>query len=516
MSMIVKLGVISSLICLLSGCMVGPDFHSPRSHASQQATWPLKSAYSGSTVAIPGQPVYRETRTQQQLLLGRDIVGAWWDLFHSPLLNQLIEQGLRHSPTLASAKAALTEAEFNVAAQAGTLFPAVSGNLSAVRNRLSVQPGSNNVSAGTVFNLLNAELNVSYLIDVFGGLRRQLEAAHAAEAAATFELEVAYLTLSADIVTTSITIASLKEQISATEQLIQAAVRQLAIVRERYQLGGDAAVAVFSQETTLAQQQAALPVLKQQLALMQHALAVLVGQAPTTLVAMPLSLQQFVLPRRLPLSLPAQLARQRPDILAAEALLHQRSAQIGVATADLYPNVTLSADYGWSNTALSQLWRSHSRTWSMGPLAVNVPVFQGGTLMALRQAAIARYQQAAAQYQQIVLHAWQNVIDTLRAIQHDEKHWLFSRRAERYARASWRLAREQYQAGGNSYIDVLIAEQTYQQARLAKIKALAARYTDTVALLVALGGGWWHRSALRCHPLLLRNVAAYDPEQFNR
>jgi len=478
--------VVTVLGLALTGCMVGPDFHSPASPKTEAYTappLPIKTV-STRTTGAAGKSQY--------FVLAHDIPAEWWSLFHSSALDNLIRTGLTNSPNLSAAEAALREAKETYNAQVGaSLYPAVNAQLGAERERLS-EAGFGAGNTSTEFSLYNASVNVSYTLDVFGGARRELEALRSQVDYQRFEVEAAYLTLTSNIVTTAITAASLAAQIHATHELIHSEEKQLGIVKKQLHLGGVSNADVLSQETQLATTRASLPPLEQSLSQSQHALSVLVGAVPSEGPTLEFDLSQLELPTHLPVSLPSSLVRNRPDIRASEELLHAASAGIGVATANLYPQITLNGSYGWESTAPSALFKSSTAMWSVGGGLLQ-PIFNAGSLQAKRRAAIAGYEQAQAQYHQIVLQAFQNVADTLRALQHDAETFRAQNEAEIAARGSLRLTQKQFHLGGVSYLSLLVAERQYQQARISRIQAQAARYNDTAALFQALGGGWWNR-----------------------
>jgi len=408
-------------------------------------------------------------------------------------LNALVQQGLNNSPNLAAAESALRVAQETLNAQIGTsLYPQVNLQLSGLRNRASTASFSGSTSSN-VFNLYNVSVPVTYTLDMFGGLRREIEALRAQVDYQQYQLEAAYLALTANIVTTAITAASLQAQIQATYELIKIQRDQLRIVNGQFVLGGVSRANVLSQEAELAQTQASLPPLQQSFAQSHHALAVLVGALPSEIRIPTFNLDKMNLPMQLPVSLPSSLVHQRPDIRAAEALLAAASAKIGVATANLFPQITLSGSYGWINTSTGNLFSANNATWNIGGTLLQ-PVFNGGALRAQRRGAIAAYEQAAAQYRQTVLQAFQNVADTLRALQHDAETLRAQRSAEIASRRSMLLTQQQFQLGGVNYVALLTANQQYQLARISRIQAQAARYNDTAALFQALGGGWWNRN----------------------
>lgn len=477
--------IISLFTAALSGCMVGPNFHSPAPPKTLSYT---RHRLPDKTTSIPESG---RAGKSQHYVVGEDIPAEWWTLFHSPALNQLIQIGLKNSPNLAAAEATLHQAQETLNAQiASSLFPSVTAQLGGQRERFSSQTFGSSVGSN-IFNLYNAGVNVSYTLDFFGAARRQIEALQAQVDFSQFELEAAYLTLTSNIVTTAITSAALEAQIQATHELIQSQEDQLQIVRRQFHLGGTSQADVFSQENQLAQTRATLPPLEQSLAQSHHAMSVLVGALPSDIEIPDFNLDKLNLPTRLPVSLPSSLVRQRPDIRASEALLHAACAQVGVATANLYPQITLTGSYGWTSDRLAHLFSPANVVWNYGA-ALTQPIFDAGALRAKKRAAVDAYEVAAAQYRQTVLQAFQNVADTLRALENDARTLRAQKQAEIAARESLRLTRKQFQLGGVSYLSLLNAERTYQQIRISRIQAEAARFNDTAALFQALGGGWWN------------------------
>jgi NodT family efflux transporter outer membrane factor (OMF) lipoprotein len=466
---------------MLSGCVVGPDFRQPESPATNRYT---ETAIPDQLASAPGVP----GGTPQRLVPGKDLPAEWWGLFHSDALDRLIRQALDDSPTLAAAQATLREARENLAAQRGALlFPSVNLDAGATREKISgAQLGQ---SSGTsIFSLYNASVNVSYMLDLFGGNRRELEALQSLVDYQGYQLEAAHLALTANIVTAAMTEASLRGQIRATQEIIEAEEKQLQLIERQYELGGASRLNTLILRTQLDQSRASLPPLERNLAQTRHLLAVLSGHLPSEADVPVFDFDQMVLPPDLPLSVPSSLARQRPDIRASEALLHEASAQVGVATANLYPKVNLSGSFGVEALQLHNLFAGPA-LWSLGA-GLAQPLFNGGQLEAQRRAAIAAYDQAQAQYRQTVLVAFQNVADTLRALEADARALSAQADAEHSARETLDLTQRQYQLGGASALVLLIAQQQYQQARLTLSVAQGTRYADTAALFQALGGGW--------------------------
>jgi len=385
----------------------------------------------------------------------------------------------------------LRQAQENWKAQIGnSLFPAINGSMEVVRQRYSgSQIGLSRDSQ--TFSLYNPAFNITYTLDIWGGARRQIESLRAQVDYQQFEVIAAHLTLTSNIVTTAVNIASYEDQIKATKELIRAEERILSILKNQYRLGGISNENVLTQQTLVEQTRATLPPLEKGLSQAKHLLSVLVGTFPDRPLPH-IDLNRFKLPTELPVTLPSMLVRQRPDVRAAEAQMHAACAQIGVATANLLPQLTLTGMDGWLNTSWSNLFTKRNNVWSIAA-QVAQPIFHGGALFAQRRAAIDVFQQSAAQYQQTVLQAFQNVADVLKAIEADARTLQANIRAEDAARASLKLAMSQYRLGGVSYINLLNAQLQYQQAKISRIQAQAARYTDTAALFQALGGGWWHK-----------------------
>jgi NodT family efflux transporter outer membrane factor (OMF) lipoprotein len=472
----------------LSGCMLGPDFHAPSPPKAKSYTptpLPLKTQVSKQS---------GEAGRVQRFIMNKEIPAQWWYLFHSPQINQLVQTGLINSPTMAAAQAALQQANENLNAQIGsTLWPQVTAGLTGARQKLSGTSfgESSGNTQSNLFNLFNASVSVSYNLDLFGQLRRQVEGSRATVDYQQYELQAAHLTLTSNIVTTTFSITGLTEQIRATEAIIQEQTKTLHIVEKQFELGGVSRSDLLSQQALLAQTKATLPPLQQSVMQNKHALAVLIGKLPSEAQFDLPHFNKITLPHDLPIGLPSQLVQQRPDIKAAEALLHVASANIGVATANLFPSVTLTGGYGWQNTVLSSLINPSNTIWN-GMTSVSQSIWNGGSLMAQKRAAIFAYDQAYAQYRQTVLQAFQNVADVLRALQHDAESLAYLQQQETSAKESWLLTKTQYEMGGNSYLNLLVAEKTYHQAMIARISAQTIRYQDTAALFQALGGGWWY------------------------
>ncbi len=476
--------VAALLAMLLAGCAVGPDYKAPDAPPSPRFTEAELPATTVSA-ATPGGSAQRFSE-------GHDIQGDWWALFHAQQITDLVTRALKANPDVAAAQATLREARENVRAGQGSLFPHVSASAQWERQQESFSTFGLG-SRSTTFSLDSNSLNVSYTLDAFGGIRRQVEQLNAEAEYALFEAEATDLTLAANVVNTAINEASLQAQIDTTRQIISAGTEALSLTQQRFQLGGVSQVDVLQQQSLLDAQVATLPGLQKQLQQQRNQLAVYLGGRPDSYATPTLDLDSLTLPDDLPVSLPSRLVEQRPDIRAYAALLHAASAGVGVAIANMLPQISLSGSYGRDGSNLQNLFTPAGIVWTIAA-GLTQPIFEGGTLNARRRAAVAALDVAAAQYSSTVNVAFQTVANALVAIQRDAETLRAALAAQKTAAASLAVAQAQYAAGANTYINVLTAEQADYAARLNLITARSARFTDTVALFQALGGGWWNRT----------------------
>jgi NodT family efflux transporter outer membrane factor (OMF) lipoprotein len=470
----------------LSGCAVGPKFKPPPPPATDAYTSEVLPTQTETTGLAGGEA--------QRFQFGRDLPGQWWTLFGSTKLDALIEEAMANYPDIAAQQAALRAARDNVRAQAGVFLPQFQGVGAASREKSSgaaIAPGF----PGFITNIYQARVSVSYTFDLFGGERRALEGLQAQAVAQNFRLEASYLTLTSNVVSTAIQLASAREQIAVTQEIMALEDKQLGIIQRQFELGSRTRADVLQQQSNLASVRATLPPLQHQLELAEHQLAVLTGHFPHDAVRSEFNLSDLKLPQDLPVSLPSALVAQRPDIKLQEMVMRQNSAAIGVATANMLPQLTLSSSfYGYESLSVASLFTPGANAWSVGA-GITQPIFEGGTLRAKRRAAIDTYDQSSAQYRLIVLQAFQNVADTLTALDSDAQALKAEYDAVTAAQASLDFIQKQYDDGAVNYVSLLTAQQTYQQARIAYVRAVASRYTDTVTLFQALGGGWWNRNA---------------------
>jgi NodT family efflux transporter outer membrane factor (OMF) lipoprotein len=459
---------------------VGPNFHRPPPPHVDRYTAEALPEHTASALGPGG--------AAQRFLMEQDLPRNWWTSFGSAELNGLVSEALRANPDVLSAQAALRQALENTAAQRGSYFPAAQASFDASRNRDATGVLAPNLASGTpLYNLFTPQVTVSYVPDIFGGNRRQVESLAATAEATRFQLDATYLTLTANVVAAAVQEAGLRAQIAATERLIALEKESLTIFKRELELGAIAEADVYAQEAALAQLEATLPPLHRQLYQTRDQLAVLTGHLPAEFPSPNLQLDQLVLPIDLPLGVPSQLTERRPDVRAAEAQLHAATAQVGVAIANMLPQFTITGNAGSSATAMSDLFKAGTGFWSLGANATQT-LFAGGTLLHRKRAADAALDQAAAAYKSAVLTAFKNVADALHALDTDADGLNAASRAESAAQKSLDVARQQLKLGSVSYVALLIAEQTYNQAAIILIQARTSRFADTAALFQALGG----------------------------
>jgi len=475
---------------LQTSCAVGPDFRKPE--------------LPPSTGYLPGK---LEAHDQaQEFVQEMDIPGQWWTLFGSKNLNALIEKSLAANPNLEAAQASLRQAREAVYAQEGSYLPNVSASFQPSRTKTATRSVSIASANGSpYYSLYTAQLAVSYSPDILGANRREVESLVATAQQLRFQLEATYLTLTSNLVTAAINEASLRDQLAATHEIIKIETDLLTILQRQYDLGQVSKVDVLAQQAALAQAKATLPPLQKQLDQQRDALAALVGVPPNQPVPQNLTLSEIALPKQVPVSVPAKLVDQRPDVRQAEEVLHAATAEIGVAVANRLPVLNLTAGGGSQANFFKDLFASGNGFWAIAA-TVSQPVFDGGTLLHKERGAHAAAEQAAAQYRATTLAAFQNVADSLAALQTDADALEASASADQAASDSLHLISLQTELGQTAYLGVLNAQQTALQAKLNLIQAKANRLSDTAALFQALGGGWWHRDDVK-----VKDINGNDP-----
>jgi NodT family efflux transporter outer membrane factor (OMF) lipoprotein len=497
------------LAMLTAGCAVGPNYHKPAA--------PANAAYAPAALPQDTAAANIAGGEAQHLVNERDLPFEWWQLFQSEALNRLVLQAFKANPTIAAAQASLSQAQELVYAQQGFYFPTVSAVYQAERHKIAgnltndqapgVQGNGENLlaplqdpihsphTAPLYYQFHTAELTVGFVPDVFGSNYRQVESLAAQTDAQRFALEATYITLASNVVAAAIQEASVRAQLAATRQIIAADEKALQILRDQFRLGFAMRIDVAAQEAALAQARATLPPLQKQFEQTRDLIRALVGNLPNQDVPETFELEALRLPPELPLSLPAKVIEQRPDVRAAEAQLHAANAQVGVAVAAMLPQFSISGSLGGNATQIPWLFRTGGPFWNLYG-NVSQPIFQGGTLLHRKRAAREALKQAAAQYQSTVIAAYQNIADTLHATISDADALAADVDAENAAKVSYDLTRRQMEVGYVNYLTLLNAQTAYQQALLLRVQAQATRFGDSVALFQALGGGWWNRKQI--------------------
>jgi NodT family efflux transporter outer membrane factor (OMF) lipoprotein len=485
----------------LGGCAVGPNFHRPAAPADAGFTTTPLPPVTASADVFAGDA--------QRFESGEDVRFDWWRAFGSEALNSLVEQALRANPTVPAAQAALRQAQELVYAQRGYFYPSVTAGYSFERQMVEgntatttapgLQGNGQNLAPSApaqplTYNFHTAELTVGFTPDVFGGNRRKVESLEAQSEIARFELEATYVTLASNVVAAAIQEASLRAQLAATRAIIAFDEKSLEVMREKYRQGYATGVDVAGQEAQLAQARALLPPLEKQLEQTRDLERVLAGRLPNQELGQTFELASLKLPKDLPLSLPAKIIEQRPDVRAAAEQIRSANAQVGVAIAAMIPQFSITGAVGGAANEFDWMFRDGGPFWNV-IAGVSQPLFAGGTLLHTKRAADQALRQAAAQYQQSVLAAYQNVADTLHALLADADELAAAYAAERAAKVTLDLTLEQMHDGFTDYLSELAAETAYQQAVVSLVQAQATRFGDTAALYQSLGGGWWNRAA---------------------
>ncbi|MFS1525712.1 efflux transporter outer membrane subunit [Microbulbifer sp. 2304DJ12-6] len=474
------------IFATLSACMVGPDFTRPELSPAAKFTRNDPEATVSSNV---------QGGASQSFSSSRDVPGDWWELFRSEPLNIYVRIAVANSPTLAQSEATLVQAQETANAAGGALYPTIIGSTSFTRQKFALEGGAASqviADISPIFSVYSASLSLSYTLDIWGGIRRNIESQVANVQYAQFQVEAAHLALVSNLLNAVIMEASIKGQIRATKEIINVQEQQLFILRTQFRLGGVDESQVLQQLATLEQTKATLPPLEQSLVVQKNLIIALGGFYPTEKVVQEFELSDLSLPRELPLSLPSELVIQRPDIRSAEAQLWAASANIGVALANQLPNIMIMADVGTESEEFSRMFSSGTGVWSI-TTSLSQTIFDGGTLNSERKAAIAAFHAAAANYREVVVSAFSDVANAISAVQKDALTLKASLSAERSALRSLTLTQQQYTLGAIDLTTLLLAVQTYQQAKINLVQAQAARFSDTVALFFALGGGWWNR-----------------------
>ena len=475
-----KKSVLLLAAAALAGCTVGPDFERPAAPAADAYLAPAEAqAAAGAPNATEGEgPQLR-----------------WWQAFGSPQLDALVDRAIASNRSLAASNATLERAREQIAAVAGHRLPQVDATARAEHEQVNLaafgfDPSTFGLPGGNPeFELYTVGGGISYDLDLFGRMRRQVEQARAQAEAQQRQTEAAHLTVAGRVVNQVLTIAAIRDQIATATALIAEDQRNVDLTEKRRRAGEGTLVEVLTAQSQLANDRGDLPQLDRQLAEARHMLAILLGIAPAELGPTDFSLAQFALPRDIPVTLPSQLVHKRPDILQAEADLHAATAAVGVATARLYPDITLGANLAQAAPNVGDLFSGAFRGFDIFA-GLAAPIFHGGTLKAEKRAAVAEARAAAATYQQTVLEAFGQVADLLSAIRTDAGALASQQQAADVAGRSLHLSRRSFEVGNSGILQVLESSRTYQRARLGLVDAQRRQYLDVARLYVATAGGW--------------------------
>ena len=465
----------SATLMLLASCTSGPDFTPPPPPAQQ-------AGYADPVTARAN--------------LGEGPAIEWWKTFRSPALDALVDRAIANNYSLAASNATLERARARLRAVAGKRLPQVDGNASIARESINLAAfGFDQISplgadtANPEFNLYTLGGGVSYDLDLFGRLRRSVEQAAAEAEAQQRKTEAAHLLIAGRVVSQVFSIAALRERIATQEFLLGEDARNVRLVEARQRAGLGTMVEVLSAQGQLSEDRATLPDLEQELAEARTMLAILIGVSPAEIGPTEFALDQFTLPAQIPVALPAALVRKRPDILEAEARLHAATATVGVATANLYPNVTIGATTAQASPSTGSLFNSRYSGFDLFA-GLTAPIFHGGTLKAEKRGAEAEARASAASYRQVVLEAFGQVSDLLTALDTDGRSLAAQQESTRIAERALYLSRRSFEVGNSGVLQVLDAGRSHQRARLALSEARARQYLNVARLYVATAGGW--------------------------
>ena len=459
----------------LAGCAAGPDFKRPAAPTVQ--TYSMKSDAAGPQLAAPA-------------------AGGWWRAFGSDDLNQVMDEALKNNLDLAIADARLKAARADESADRGGAWPQVNANASAVRERINTTAFGITGFPSPTISLYSVGGAVAYDPDLFGARKRRVERSKARAEAEARRAEAAYLTLTGRVATQAFRIASLRAKLVAAQSVVTEDKSNVDLLQRAERAGGSSRTASTSADAQLADDIAALAPIQRDLGAARHQLALLVGKAPGEWTAPDFELSAFTAPMTAPATLPSDLVRSRPDILAAEADLHAATADVGVATAALYPSLSLSASLTQGSLTTTDLFARSASGWIIGP-SLTAPIFHGGTLRAQRRASKARAAGALATYRKTVLEAFVQVADVMDALARDDEELNARVNAEKSAAARLDQTRQGFRRGGLAYLDVLDAQREHDRATQSLVDARGRRLADFALLDVALAANWRDQSAAR-------------------
>jgi NodT family efflux transporter outer membrane factor (OMF) lipoprotein len=459
-------------VMVLSGCTLGPTGAAP--------DMPQPAHYGVEATPTTSGPA----DARQTFALGERAVPTWWEAYRSPELSAWVEEALQKNYSLSQALHSLDSAREQLRAQVGaSMFPSIDAVGQSTRQRAlglpTMGPQTN------LYNVFVGEISASYTFDLFGVERYANSALAAQVDAQSYQLDAARRALAANLVITAVNGAALRAQVQATERLIALADADTAEIQRRSELGSAARGDLLNAQTSAESLRASLPGLRTQWQAARHALAVLMGRTPDA--APPdLDLAQLSLPERVPVAIPSELLKQRPDVLAADAALKVAAAEEALATAEMFPSLSITGSFGQAGFTWPKATGAAGAIWSLGA-SVSQPLFRGGALQAKRRAAQDAYLASQDNYRQTVLNAFQNVADSLSALTHDADTLTAAAEARRHSEQFWRDAERRAQLGAIPPNATRAGEKQFQNARLTEIRAIAARLADTATLFQAMG-----------------------------
>jgi NodT family efflux transporter outer membrane factor (OMF) lipoprotein len=455
-------------LLFLTACAVGPDYERP---------------------AAPSSPAFREVPAGWKQAQPRDEIarGKWWQIFGDAELDTLVEKVEGGNFTLAAAAARQRAANAAVAISRSGLFPGVDADLSVTRSR-SPAGAIGGTTAGRVLTNRSASLSASWEIDLWGRVRREVEAAGAEAQASAGELASARLSLQAELATSYFQLRLLDVQKQLLEDTVAAFRRSLELTENRYRAGVAARADVVAADAQVKSAAAQALDLGVQRAQLEHAIAILTGVPPAELAIAPRPTYSAALPA-IPPGLPSELLERRPDVAAAERRVAAANARIGVAKSAYFPQLLLNATFGYRSTDASTWLSAPSRFWSLGP-ALAQSVFDAGLRRAQGEQAIADYDATVADYRQTALSAIVEVEDNLAALRILGEEAALQEEAVRAAQETLNLTLNQYKAGTVSFLNVVQVQTALLNEQRAAVGILNRRLAATVALVRALGGGW--------------------------
>ena len=457
-------------IFLFVGCTKGPDFKTP-DIVTTKTYLPKEEAML----------------LKKHITLGEKVQADWWRFFKSYKLDTLVEQTIKNNYDLASAKETLKEAKELVKATNATLLPQVSFGADIGRQKYGAALFGPSDFTIPPFSYYEAGLSASWTPDLFGAKKREIEREKALQAYQMHEVDVLYITLIGNTASVALDIASLKAQMLTCKQIIQEDKDILALIEKSYRLGEAPQMDVLNAKSRLNGDKEMLPPLEQSLSQSSHELAILLGKTPSEFKMPDLDFEDFTLPQKIPLQLPSTLLEKRPDILAARSSLHVSSAAVGIAEANRYPNLTLSANMMIEALKPENIFNITNNAWAIAG-ELSAPIFDGGTLKAQENAAKYAYTASLFQYRQTILVAFRQVADTLTALAHDEEEIALAKDSLDTQEESLNIMSKSYETGTVGLLQVYNSRRKKAEAELDFIHVKQQRYLDYVRMFVMLGG----------------------------